>query len=281
MALGVPLPEKVYGHGWLLQDGGKMSKSKGEFLTVSLLEEKGYDPLAYRYYCLGSHYRNPLTFTWEGLDGAANAYKKLKSKITAYVKEKIFNKQRMFKKSFSRPNRRQGIVKFDGSPLNPGKKKVEQLLLVDLAFYIDKSGSMGNNIENVFDAYENIAMAVTKLCKGNAVVKDINYRTFIFDTQIKEIKFGTRSHSGGNTCEFEDLLTYISKHTKDILVNCIITDADFGVNASESRKFFEELEGLVIVVTNNPNQTLKNLSNETKLKTKFIYIEANSDFSLS
>lgn len=207
--------------------------------------------------------------------------KKLKSKITAYVKEKIFNKQRMFKKSFSRPNRRQGIVKFDGSPLNPGKKKVEQLLLVDLAFYIDKSGSMGNNIENVFDAYENIAMAVTKLCKGNAVVKDINYRTFIFDTQIKEIKFGQRSHSGGNTCDFEDLLNYISKNTKDILINCIITDADFGVNASEARKFFDESQGLVIVVTNNPNQTLKNLSNETKLKTKFIYIEANSDFSLS
>ena len=207
--------------------------------------------------------------------------KKLKSKIIAYVKEKIFNKQRMLKKSFSRPNRRQGIVKFDGSPLNPGKKKVEQLLLVDLAFYIDKSGSMGYNIENVFDAYENIAMAVTKLCKGNAVVKDINYRTFIFDTQIKEIKFGQRSPSGGNTCNFEDLLNYISKNTKDILINCIITDADFGVNASEARKFFEESQGLVIVVTNNPNQTLKNLSNETKLKTKFIYIEANSDFSLS
>jgi len=69
-------------HGEYLNDAtGKMSKSKGEFLTVSLLEEKGYDPLAYRYYCLGSHYRNPLTFTWEGLDGAANAYKKLKTKI--------------------------------------------------------------------------------------------------------------------------------------------------------------------------------------------------------
>ena len=69
-------------HGEYLNDAtGKMSKSKGEFLTVSLLEEKGYDPLAYRYFCLNSHYRNPLTFTWEGLDGAANAYKKLKSKI--------------------------------------------------------------------------------------------------------------------------------------------------------------------------------------------------------
>jgi len=82
--------EAYFGHKWCnywmhgehLNDAtGKMSKSKGEFLTVSLLEEKGYDPLAYRYYCLNSHYRKPLTFTWEGLDGAANAYKKLKTRI--------------------------------------------------------------------------------------------------------------------------------------------------------------------------------------------------------
>ena len=69
-------------HGEYLNDAtGKMSKSKGEFLTVSLLEEKGYDSLSYRYYCLNSHYRNQLTFTWEGLDGADKAYKKLKAKI--------------------------------------------------------------------------------------------------------------------------------------------------------------------------------------------------------
>ena len=54
---------------------------EGNVYLLKDIEEKGYDPLAYRYYCLGSHYRNPLTFTWEGLDGAANAYKKLKSKI--------------------------------------------------------------------------------------------------------------------------------------------------------------------------------------------------------
>lgn len=69
-------------HGEYLNDAtGKMSKSKGQFLTISLLEEKGYDPLSYKYFCLGSHYRKPLTFTWEGLDGAAIAYKKLKNKI--------------------------------------------------------------------------------------------------------------------------------------------------------------------------------------------------------
>ena len=42
-----------------------MSKSKGEFLTVSLLEEKGYDPLVYRFFCLQSHYRKGLVFSWE------------------------------------------------------------------------------------------------------------------------------------------------------------------------------------------------------------------------
>ena len=47
-----------------------MSKSKGEFLTVSLLEEKGYDPMVYRLFCLQSHYRRNLVFSWENLDNA-------------------------------------------------------------------------------------------------------------------------------------------------------------------------------------------------------------------
>ena len=58
-----------------------MSKSDGEFLTVSLLEEKGYHPLAYRLFCLQSHYRKPLEFTWETLDNAVAAYDKLRKRI--------------------------------------------------------------------------------------------------------------------------------------------------------------------------------------------------------
>ena len=65
-------------HGEHLNDStGKMSKSKGEFLTVSLLESKGYNPLVYRLFCLQSHYRNQLVFSYEGLDHATNAYTKL------------------------------------------------------------------------------------------------------------------------------------------------------------------------------------------------------------
>ena len=62
---------------------GKMSKSKGEFLTVSLLEEKGYNPITYRFYCLQSHYRKQLLFTFDNLKQAENTYNKLKSKINS------------------------------------------------------------------------------------------------------------------------------------------------------------------------------------------------------
>ncbi|MEG0441720.1 MAG: cysteine--tRNA ligase [Oscillospiraceae bacterium] len=82
--------EAYLGHKWcnywmhvhhLNSATGKMSKSKGEFLTVSLLEEKGYDPMVYRLFCLQSHYRNTQVFSYENLDNTAAAYEKLLSRI--------------------------------------------------------------------------------------------------------------------------------------------------------------------------------------------------------
>ncbi len=84
--------EAYIGHKWcnywfhvlhLNTNSGKMSKSTGEFLTVSLLEEKGYNPLAYRFFCLQSHYRKSLVFSYENLDNAQGAFNKLLSKIAA------------------------------------------------------------------------------------------------------------------------------------------------------------------------------------------------------
>jgi cysteinyl-tRNA synthetase len=60
-----------------------MSKSSGEFLTVSLLEEKGFDPLVYRLFCLQSHYRKSLVFSWEGMESTRTAYNKLVNRIAA------------------------------------------------------------------------------------------------------------------------------------------------------------------------------------------------------
>ena len=84
--------ESYIGHKWcnywfhvqhLNDKSGKMSKSKGEFLTVSLLESKGYNPLVYRMFCLQSHYRKPLLFSYEVLDNVKTAYDKLVKRIAA------------------------------------------------------------------------------------------------------------------------------------------------------------------------------------------------------
>ena len=84
--------EAAIGHKWcshwfhprhLNDKSGKMSKSKGGILTVSVLEEKGYDPLAYRFFCLQSHYMKQLVFSYETLDNAASGYAKLLSRIAA------------------------------------------------------------------------------------------------------------------------------------------------------------------------------------------------------
>lgn len=69
-------------HGeFLLDDRGKMSKSNGEFLTLGVLQEKGYDPMDYRYFCLGGHYRSQLKFSYTSLDGAREARNGVVSRI--------------------------------------------------------------------------------------------------------------------------------------------------------------------------------------------------------
>ena len=88
--------EAYLGHKWcnywfhvehLNDKDGKMSKSKGDFLTVSLLKEKGYNPLSYRYMVLASHYQKPLEFTFDALDQAQNTYVKLKNKVQSLGEE--------------------------------------------------------------------------------------------------------------------------------------------------------------------------------------------------
>lgn len=108
--------ESYIGHKWckywvhgehLVDNSGKMSKSKGQVLTVNTLEEKGYNPLSYRFMVLLSHYRKQLTFSFESLSGAENAYKKLKrqvlnlkdnEEIDTKIKDEFINK---FKEALS------------------------------------------------------------------------------------------------------------------------------------------------------------------------------------
>ena len=65
-------------HGYFLQlDDAKMSKSSGEFLTLDALIDKGFDPLVYRFFCLGGHYRSQMTFSWDSLEAARTSLNRL------------------------------------------------------------------------------------------------------------------------------------------------------------------------------------------------------------
>ena len=88
--------EAYLGHKWcnywfhnehLMDETGKMSKSKGGVLSISKLIEDGYNPLSFRYMCLNSHYRKQLVFSYEALNGAEMAYKKLKNKISLIIED--------------------------------------------------------------------------------------------------------------------------------------------------------------------------------------------------
>lgn len=103
--------EAYLGHKWcnywfhvqhLNDKSGKMSKSKGDFLTVSLLEEKGYHPLVYRMFCLQSHYRKPLEYSWEVMDNMEVSYTKLLKRIADLSDDGEVDREKFaeFKKKF-------------------------------------------------------------------------------------------------------------------------------------------------------------------------------------
>ncbi len=66
---------------FLIMDKGKMSKSKGSFVTLQSLVDGSIEPLDYRYFCLGGHYRSQLTFSWESMEQAKASRKALIEKI--------------------------------------------------------------------------------------------------------------------------------------------------------------------------------------------------------
>ncbi len=105
--------ESFLGHKWcnywchgehLNDNSGKMSKSKGEFLTLSLLESKGYEPLVYRLFCLNSHYRSQLVFSYEAIEATKSAYQKLLSKVSSIRNnrsgEKEFDRIEQYEQAF-------------------------------------------------------------------------------------------------------------------------------------------------------------------------------------
>ena len=170
--------ESYLGHKWcnywfhvnhLNDQSGKMSKSKGDFLTVSLLEEKGYDPVAYRMFCLQSHYRKPLVFSYENLDNVESAYEKLVKKIAT-----IQDEGELDKKSYAEYN-----AKFEDAICNDLNTSMAITVVYDVV-KADISGKKKLALLNAFDKVLslNLTTAGAKLLEAGTSV-DSDLESFI------------------------------------------------------------------------------------------------------
>ena len=121
-------------HGEHLNDkSGKMSKSKGEFLTISLLEQKGYDPIVYRFMCLNSHYRKVLVFSYDALDNTKNAYLKLLNKVKN-IKENIYGNIDQ-----------EAIIEYDKKFKNALEDDLNTSLAITILYDVLKDETISNN----------------------------------------------------------------------------------------------------------------------------------------
>ena len=170
--------ESYLGHKWcnywfhvnhLNDQSGKMSKSKGDFLTVSLLEEKGYDPVAYRMFCLQSHYRKPLVFSYENLDNVESAYEKLVKKVAT-----IQDEGELDKKSYAEYN-----AKFEDAICNDLNTSMAITVVYDVV-KADISGKTKLALLNAFDKVLslNLTTAGAKLLEAGTSV-DSDLESFI------------------------------------------------------------------------------------------------------
>ena len=148
-------------HGEHLNDkSGKMSKSKGEFLTVSLLEEKGYDPIVYRFMCLNSHYRKVLVFSYDALDNAQNAY------------QKLINKIKNIKDNLSGSIDNDSILEYDKKFKNALEDDLNTSLAITILYDVLKDENLSNDTKlELVKKFDNVLSL--SLIKDNKIDSDL------------------------------------------------------------------------------------------------------------
>lgn len=202
----------------------------------------------------------------------------LDQRINKFVKQKVFQKKRQYQSTYSRIKRGTGYVKM-GEPLQPGRRVKDDTMVINVAFYIDRSGSMGSALDTVFDAAYVICDALKKRYRKEKVVDDIIFKILAFDDDIDEIKFGNKTTLGGGTMSMSDLLKSIKRYTNNYLINVVITDGYFNINDSEVKKFIEDVNGIVVYIVNRDFPEMEKLAKQ--LNTKLFFIKADSAFKIS
>lgn len=200
----------------------------------------------------------------------------MESMINTFVKQKVANKKRLMVSSYRRVKRGSGPVE-SGQPILPGKIIKKDALSLNAAFYIDRSGSMEQNIKRVFDACYKIAEALKKRFGKEQLIKNIDFKVFAFNLEMTEIKFGNRISASGGTMDFDKILNFIDKNTDNYLINIIITDAGFSVNKTEVDKLLKTIDGMCVFVSNVEEPTIKKIAKDSS---KLFYVLADNNFDI-
>ena len=186
--------------------------------------------------------------------------------------------KRQYQKTYKRIKRGSGYVPSGGIVI-PGKRVRDEKMNINPVFYVDKSGSMGDSIDNVWKATFTICESLKEEFGRESLIDKIEFKTYAFDHQMHEIKFGHRCSASGGTMPFDEILEFISKNTKECLLNIIITDAGFDVNEEKVDKLIHEIEGMLFFITNIESSAMKNLAK--KYPNQLYYHLASPDFSLT
>lgn len=169
-------------HGEHLNDqDGKMSKSKGEFLTLNLLKQKGYNPMVYRLFCLNSHYRKTLLYSKERMDEAKKTYQKIKRKIQQISQnldeiihpEKISEYQKKFREQLENDLNTSNALTILYEVIN--SQTLSNLEKIELIKNFDQVLSL-NLLDNSNDSYHELHEYIEEMIeKRNQAKKDRNY----------------------------------------------------------------------------------------------------------
>ena len=201
----------------------------------------------------------------------------LDHRINKFVKQKIFQKKRQWQSTYSRIRRGTGYVKM-GEPLQPGRMIKNDTMIINVAFYIDRSGSMSSSLDTVFDASYEICEALKKKYRKEKVVEDIMFKILAFDDRISEVKYGNKTTPGGGTMSMSQLMKSIKQYSNDYLINVVITDGYFEINDSEVKKFINGVNGIVVYIVNRDFPEMEKLADQ--LKTKLFFIRADGNFKI-
>lgn len=203
--------------------------------------------------------------------------KQLDKLMNSFIKQEVVKKHREVELTYHRVKRGSRPVKF-GQPIQPGSKIKDDKLNITIAFYMDRSGSMGSMTDIVFPLAYQLSDKILKSYKSESVVGDIGFRYFAFDDVIEEIKKGAKCDDRGGTLPMADLFNFIKGETSSDLINVVISDSQTTIDKNAVAKLVKEMPGMFFWISNCPKPECEDIQRMTK--NQFVFIQADSEFTL-